>query len=99
METSGNNNSILNDSRTYDSNNTTNSHNVDNHSVDNHSVSMDDHSVDNHSVDSHNVVNHHGLSMDEALKLAQTLEQEKQKAREEARIGKPMKQLLFHYLL
>ena len=81
----GNNNSVLNDSRATNSNNTANSHNVDNHSVDNHSVTT--HSVDNHSMDSHDthVINLHGLSVDEALKLAQTIEFEKQMAREEAK--------------
>lgn len=73
----GNNNSILNDSRATNSHNATNSNNVDNHSVDNHSI-------DNHSVDSHDthVINHHGVSLDEALKA---IEQERQKAKEEAK--------------
>lgn len=99
----GNNNSVLNDNRTNDSNNTTNSnntsnsHNIDNHSVDNHSVTS--HSVDNHSMDSHDthVINQHGLSVDEALKLAQTIEFEKQMAREEAKREMEKKQVTQTY--
>ena len=77
MDTSGNNNSILNDSRTYDSNNTTNSHNIDNHSVDNHSV-------DSH--DTH-IINNQGLSGDDVAKVVKTsmqllLEEERRRQQE-----------------
>ena len=79
METSGNNNSILNDSRAYDSNNTTNSHNVDNHSVDNHSV-------DSH--DTH-IINQHGMTGDDIAKVlttsVQLIEEARKKAAEEER--------------